>query len=178
MNTLCLSAIIFFGSVFLVYSQNSDCNLPLYQGPCKAYFKRYGFNSTLQKCVLFIYGGCGANGNNFEDLESCQAACEYNVKGICNTKSANYNKVKCEKFAFEMCGNFNTKIRKRSKNVAALNPLKRVPVELGFHYMDLIWQVENALNFNMEAVLEIKINLKLWKIVNLCVIPVNNIILI
>lgn len=40
-----------------------------------------------------------------------------NVNGICNTKSANYNKVKCEKFAFEMCGNYNTKNKKRSKNV-------------------------------------------------------------
>jgi hypothetical protein len=36
---------------------------------------RYAFDPGTGLCLPFIYGGCGANANNFETVESCYAAC-------------------------------------------------------------------------------------------------------
>jgi hypothetical protein len=52
-----------------------ECLLPLETGPCDAYFTRYGFNPKTNRCENFVYGGCGANANNFESLAACEAAC-------------------------------------------------------------------------------------------------------
>jgi len=38
---------------------------------------RYFFNSTSDTCETFVYEGCGANENRFEDLHSCQNVCAY-----------------------------------------------------------------------------------------------------
>ncbi|XP_077521281.1 actinia tenebrosa protease inhibitors-like [Amblyomma americanum] len=53
------------------------CLEPKYPGPCKGYFPRYYFNVTTKTCEQFIYGGCQANGNNFETLQECQRRCRY-----------------------------------------------------------------------------------------------------
>lgn len=42
------------------------CELPKVVGFCKARIPRYYFNSASGKCEKFFYGGCGANGNNFQ----------------------------------------------------------------------------------------------------------------
>lgn len=55
---------------------NSDmCRLPQKTGPCRAAFPRFFYNVTSQSCSGFIYGGCEANGNNFESQADCEAAC-------------------------------------------------------------------------------------------------------
>nr|P81902.1 RecName: Full=Trypsin inhibitor; AltName: Full=Cocoon shell-associated trypsin inhibitor; Short=CSTI [Bombyx mori] len=54
---------------------NPDCLLPIKTGPCKGSFPRYAYDSSEDKCVEFIYGGCQANANNFETIEECEAAC-------------------------------------------------------------------------------------------------------
>ena len=33
------------------------------------------FNKELNECKYFFYGGCGANGNNFEKLDECEQKC-------------------------------------------------------------------------------------------------------
>lgn len=51
---------------------------PLMKGlnrQCLAFLIRYTFNSTVGKCVPYIYGGCGKSSNVFETLESCKEAC-------------------------------------------------------------------------------------------------------
>ncbi|XP_075151248.1 kunitz-type serine protease inhibitor IX-like [Haematobia irritans] len=53
----------------------SVCNLSLETGPCEALIPRYGFDVTQRKCVLFNYGGCGGNGNNFNTETSCKETC-------------------------------------------------------------------------------------------------------
>lgn len=40
-----------------------------------AYFPRWYFNSKLNKCITFIYGGCQGNGNNFMSKEECEKTC-------------------------------------------------------------------------------------------------------
>ncbi|KAL3311349.1 hypothetical protein Ciccas_010070 [Cichlidogyrus casuarinus] len=53
-----------------------NCNDPRDDSECLAAFQRYFFNRNTRKCELFIWGGCGANGNNFKSLLDCQLACE------------------------------------------------------------------------------------------------------
>jgi hypothetical protein len=51
------------------------CLLPAESGPCNAYFERFAFNGATLACEPFVYGGCGDNGNNFETVAACEAAC-------------------------------------------------------------------------------------------------------
>lgn len=40
-----------------------------------ALFYRWFHNSDTKQCEKFVYGGCGANANNFETKELCEIAC-------------------------------------------------------------------------------------------------------
>jgi hypothetical protein len=60
-----------------------ECQLPLQTGSCNAAFARYAFIPGLGHCQRFIYGGCGANANNFESLKACEAACGGSALGDC-----------------------------------------------------------------------------------------------
>lgn len=51
------------------------CSLPAEAGDCLAAFPRYAFNADSGECEFFTYGGCGGNGNNFETVDECEAAC-------------------------------------------------------------------------------------------------------
>ncbi|XP_077314005.1 amyloid beta precursor like protein 2 isoform X2 [Lithobates pipiens] len=52
------------------------CSQEATTGPCRAMFPRWYFNPEQQRCVKFIYGGCGGNRNNFETKEYCMAVCK------------------------------------------------------------------------------------------------------
>ncbi|XDV37954.1 hypothetical protein PO909_007471 [Leuciscus waleckii] len=52
------------------------CRLPIVPGPCKASIPRWAFDSSVGKCVSFIYGGCGDNGNNFYSQKECEENCK------------------------------------------------------------------------------------------------------
>lgn len=51
------------------------CGLPPEPGPCDGSFERYYFDAQVGTCVSFVYGGCGGNANNFDDLMFCLATC-------------------------------------------------------------------------------------------------------
>ena len=53
----------------------SLCFQPAIRGFCRAYFRRYYFDSKSGKCKMFIYGGCSGNRNNFRDKKSCDQTC-------------------------------------------------------------------------------------------------------
>ncbi|XP_033211024.1 tissue factor pathway inhibitor-like [Belonocnema kinseyi] len=57
-------------------SVTNVCSESIETGQCKAAFKRYAYSSTDNRCVSFVYGGCGANGNNFENRNKCLSACK------------------------------------------------------------------------------------------------------
>ncbi|XP_037072380.1 papilin-like [Pollicipes pollicipes] len=52
-----------------------DCQLPKDEGECRAYFRRYFFNTETQQCELFGYGGCDGNTNNFRTRKECEQHC-------------------------------------------------------------------------------------------------------
>lgn len=44
-------------------------------GPCFGRLTMYFFNSEAQRCLPFIYKGCGGNGNRFATVAMCQKRC-------------------------------------------------------------------------------------------------------
>jgi len=49
--------------------------LPKKTGHCRALIYRYYYNDKTQLCEQFVYGGCGANENNFPHVEDCISRC-------------------------------------------------------------------------------------------------------
>ncbi|RXG71031.1 Kunitz-type serine protease inhibitor bitisilin-3 [Armadillidium vulgare] len=114
------------------YSANGEqincedkCSQPPSAGMCRASFKRYFYNSSVNECQEFIYGGCQGNDNNFPSKQICKSecgekalTCDQPVRvGHCNDGEArwyyNKNSRKCELFLYSGCGandnNFPTK---------------------------------------------------------------------
>ncbi|CAF0785497.1 unnamed protein product [Adineta ricciae] len=52
------------------------CKQPSVTGPCKAYFKRFYYNSSKKSCENFAYGGCAGNENNFATKAECEKTCK------------------------------------------------------------------------------------------------------
>ena len=48
---------------------------PGVQGPCRASFPSWTFNSARGACTQFIYGGCRGNSNRFSSESSCRSSC-------------------------------------------------------------------------------------------------------
>ncbi|EHB05293.1 Uterine plasmin/trypsin inhibitor, partial [Heterocephalus glaber] len=53
----------------------ATCFLPGPSLPCKALFPRFFFNATSRLCEKFVYGGCRAKQNNFQNKEQCVQTC-------------------------------------------------------------------------------------------------------
>uniref|UniRef100_A0A0B7ALC0 BPTI/Kunitz inhibitor domain-containing protein n=1 Tax=Arion vulgaris TaxID=1028688 RepID=A0A0B7ALC0_9EUPU len=51
------------------------CKMPLSDGPCRANIPRYFYDITQRKCIIFDYGGCQGNENNFRTAEACEVQC-------------------------------------------------------------------------------------------------------
>ena len=60
---------------FMYVAGQNVCLLPAAVGPCKGYFPKWFYNSTLARCEQFIYGGCEGNPNRFDTRESCENTC-------------------------------------------------------------------------------------------------------
>ncbi|ELU04243.1 hypothetical protein CAPTEDRAFT_219882 [Capitella teleta] len=53
------------------------CQMRKDPGPCSGYNPVWYFEPVTRTCRRFLYGGCDGNGNRFESLDDCQAACLY-----------------------------------------------------------------------------------------------------
>ena len=51
------------------------CNQPKNYGPCDGHVERFYYDAKSRVCFIFIYGGCGGNGNNFKTREECEDTC-------------------------------------------------------------------------------------------------------
>ncbi|KAL1486611.1 hypothetical protein MTO96_046880 [Rhipicephalus appendiculatus] len=59
------------------------CDEPKDHGPCNGYIPRYYFNNASKTCEQFIFGGCQANGNNFESVDECMNRCWVAPPEVC-----------------------------------------------------------------------------------------------
>ncbi|VDO08909.1 unnamed protein product [Rodentolepis nana] len=78
------------------------CNQPIKRGNCLAYFPSWAFDKSVGRCVPFVYGGCGGNGNRFRNIEECENACSPSVrmassltKPICTSRSCDFRITTC-----------------------------------------------------------------------------------
>ncbi|KAL3836520.1 hypothetical protein ACJMK2_021944 [Sinanodonta woodiana] len=53
----------------------AKCTEPAVTGRCRANHQRYYFDQNTFQCKLFVYGGCGQNGNNFRTKGQCMKTC-------------------------------------------------------------------------------------------------------
>ncbi|CDW56488.1 tissue factor pathway inhibitor [Trichuris trichiura] len=56
-------------------AKRAICLLEKDTGPCRSIVPRYFYNATADLCMLFDYGGCDGNGNNFNTMEECMTKC-------------------------------------------------------------------------------------------------------
>ncbi len=56
-------------------SINKQCLEIPNPGMCKAYFKKFYYDSKDEKCKSFVWGGCGGN-IPFNTLDKCKSTCE------------------------------------------------------------------------------------------------------
>lgn len=102
----------------VVGNDQAKCSAPAESGPCFAYFTKYFFNVTSQKCEQFVYGGCGGNANNYETFDECLSSCasgEIPERCVASSDPGNcfayiprffYNTTSktCEQFIYGGCG--------------------------------------------------------------------------
>ncbi|KAJ6655572.1 hypothetical protein lerEdw1_005043 [Lerista edwardsae] len=91
--------------------RSDRCQLPPETGPCKAKIRRWYYSPAQRKCLLFTYGGCHGNSNNFETEEACEEACG----GVGPERYYfNYATKTCDVFVYGLCGGngnrFSTKL--------------------------------------------------------------------
>ena len=56
-------------------ANNSVCSLAQETGPCRGAFPKFYYESSSKSCKSFTYGGCDGNGNRFDTVAECMAAC-------------------------------------------------------------------------------------------------------
>eukprot|EP00731_Ephydatia_muelleri_P026231 Em0018g331a len=52
-----------------------DCSLPKDSGSCNNAIRRLYYNPVQNKCISFVYSGCGGNSNNFALSKDCINTC-------------------------------------------------------------------------------------------------------
>ncbi|XP_076025273.1 protein AMBP-like [Genypterus blacodes] len=65
----------------LVLRKPEDCQVAADPGPCFGLFPRFFYNSTSMSCVMFNYGGCLGNQNNFVTERECLQSCR--TEAVC-----------------------------------------------------------------------------------------------
>lgn len=56
-------------------AHNKACDMKKDAGDCEEASTKWFYDSKLNKCRLFVYGGCGGNDNRFDTEAKCRAQC-------------------------------------------------------------------------------------------------------
>ena len=62
-------------SIIIINSTVGNCFDQADPGECEESIPRFFFNERTGQCDMFLFSGCGGNGNNFKTFEECTAAC-------------------------------------------------------------------------------------------------------
>uniref|UniRef100_A0A0N4US52 Tissue factor pathway inhibitor n=1 Tax=Dracunculus medinensis TaxID=318479 RepID=A0A0N4US52_DRAME len=61
--------------------RNQDvCSMRVNKGSCNLGITKWYFNKNLGECHVFMYSGCGGNGNRFSSKAECQHLCSLETK--------------------------------------------------------------------------------------------------
>lgn len=116
------------------------CGMEPEPGICMAHMERFYYDSKKKQCSMFIYGGCGGNGNNFVTETECRELCLEGgndikfvtasprlhrdcrlpiIKGKCRSSLSmwafNADSQKCVPFQYSGCGGNNNKFISESQ---------------------------------------------------------------
>jgi len=58
------------------------CSLAPAAGDCEDYHSAWYYDQSTDRCLKFVYGGCGGNGNRFDSQEACQRRCRINKAAV------------------------------------------------------------------------------------------------
>lgn len=72
---LCRGKIFDCRKAMMMKNFTAICSLEADLGPCKGNFPRWFYNSSMDKCQVFSYGGCRGNENRFDTEEECVELC-------------------------------------------------------------------------------------------------------
>jgi len=93
------------------------CDHPPDMGPCMHNFIQVGYDQDKKECILFSYGGCDGNANQFYNFEDCSDLCVRRSKMLISYEKFPYSPKLCPKRCREslkkaFCGfNFMLRIR-------------------------------------------------------------------
>ncbi|KAI9565498.1 hypothetical protein GHT06_009290 [Daphnia sinensis] len=51
------------------------CSMPMRIGPCRMSLEKFYYDAEKNDCLLFFYGGCKGNSNQFDTAEECRQTC-------------------------------------------------------------------------------------------------------
>lgn len=73
----CKTVIKFVFTFFCCFVEKPEdiCGLAEVRGSCRAMLTRFRYDSKLKKCIMFHFGGCDSNGNNFVSEDKCNEFC-------------------------------------------------------------------------------------------------------
>merc|ERR550532_3505600 len=72
---MCVADIMDCDKALAMKNFSAICSLPKEAGPCRGNFIRWYYDTTMQKCLPFTYGGCRGNNNLFMSHEECFQLC-------------------------------------------------------------------------------------------------------
>jgi hypothetical protein len=113
---------------------NQSCSGDPVTGPCRAFLRRWFYNSSAAECQPFVFGGCYGNDNNYRTQPDCKRICEGQLvrsktnharchlaalKGNCKAALTRWyydvTTMTCRRFVYGGCGGNNNRFTKRSQ---------------------------------------------------------------
>ncbi|EFX79782.1 hypothetical protein DAPPUDRAFT_304363 [Daphnia pulex] len=64
------------------------CLMPMHIGPCRMSLEKFYYDAEKKDCLLFFYGGCKGNSNQFDTVEECRQTCRVKSEDVAKPTTA------------------------------------------------------------------------------------------